>query len=133
MKKVFVENKKSTVKLNCKVLLALMTLAVIAGLGAAADAAGGDPANGLMWWQQMGFFDPFTLRAVSFSANEGVIEEVRFAAAEASGGSVMQPIVFANEGGAEDVRFVALGSSGRPPIRIPFRPPIRSPFRPPIP
>jgi len=111
MKDMWVRNKKSKFSLKSKILLAALSLVIIAALGTAAQAAvnrnsyllGTDAANSAL------AFDPFNPNAFS-----GSFFFSGLGATDSSTGS-----------------FTVLAS--RPPIRIPYRPALRSPFRPPLP
>lgn len=108
MKDVLVRSNRGKFSIISAILLGALALAVIAGLGAAADAASSSTTNEALLGE-LRLFNPFTLQSTSISAVD-------------------------SESGTEaDLGLaVLLGTMSRPPIRIPYRPPLRSPFRPPL-
>lgn len=108
MKYMLVGNKNNKFGFKSKLLLGTLALAVVAGLGAAVQAAQEDKDNATdpLLYRQMGLFDPFTL--ISSSTMDIMPES-------------SESLVIIIDG----------GKLKRPPIRIPFRPVPRSPFQPP--
>ncbi len=69
MENVWIRNKKSKLSLKSKILLVGLALVVIAGLGAATQAALENTDNENMpLFGRMSFFDPFALRRITLAA-----------------------------------------------------------------
>ncbi len=108
MKNVWLRNKKSKFNLKSKILLEVLALAVVVGLGTAAQAPFDNTGNKAIF-SPRGLFNPFTLTTVPLVANRG------------------------SSTGSSNPTMAGASYRMRPPIWVPARPPRRSPFRPPWP
>ena len=116
MEDMCIRNKKSKLSLKSKILLGGLALVVIVGLVAVTRAASENTDNeNKPLFGQMSFFDPFTLRTITLSAQSSSAVRI-FSGAIGGRPAIRTPL--------------PQPSSWTPIVWIPIRPPVRSRVRP---
>ena len=119
MENVWIRNKKSKLSLKSKILLGGLALVVIAGLGAATQAALENTDNrNEQLFGQMSFFDPFMLRTITLPAGSSSAVHIFSGAISRSRPAIRTPLPQLSSGDWEPVVWVPI----RPDVRTPVKP-----------
>lgn len=117
MEDMCIRNRKSKLSLKSKILLGGLALVVIVGLVAATRAASENTDNeNKPLFGRMSFFDPFTLRTITLSAQSSSAVRIFSGAISRGRPAIRTPLT--------------QPSSWTPIVWIPLRPPVRSRVRP---
>lgn len=119
MENVWIRNKKSKLSLKSKILLGGLALVVIAGLGAATQAALENTDNrNEQLFGQMSFFDPFALRTITLPAQSSPAVRILTGAISRSRPAIRTPLPQLSSGDWTEIVWVPI----RPPLRTRVRP-----------